>query len=431
MKVLRFPILLLFALLLIVQSCSKDDEFDTTTTEQNDTPEPKNITEENSLLKRANVDDIGGQEDHLFLDCISIEFPFEVVDEDDNSFTVNDLMEFESLVYDTTVAFIIDFKYPISAVNEAGETVTINSAEELGELFASCIPDIAWDENDFPAFLIDNVTSCFSLDYDGLFVRDEEGNDIQIDDEDDFIETIADRFVMFVYPFNLIAEDGTTITVNSTEELFDALASCNGIYQDSFDYDDDWGWEVEEGFEYIGCYQLAFPYSVELSDGTQVSVENHQQLCDLLVQGSIVDYVYPLTLTDEDGNTITIDNADALYEEIESCYDDYGDYGDDYIEFDTAFFTLLTLVYETYDFEGNAQCLDIQFPISLAWADDNGDTQSQVVENRDEFIILSETSFFNVTLEFPITAIRVSNQEVITIEDTDTLLEELENCFGG
>ena len=74
MKVLRFPILFLFAALLIVQSCSKDDEFNTTTTEQNNTPEPKNVTEENSLLKRVNVDDYD-QGKSLGLDCISIQFP--------------------------------------------------------------------------------------------------------------------------------------------------------------------------------------------------------------------------------------------------------------------------------------------------------------------------------------------------------------------
>ena len=430
MKVLRFPILFLFAALLIVQSCSKDDEFDTTTTEQNDTPEPKNVTEENSLLKRANADDDQGES--LGLDCISIQFPFEVVDEDGNTYSVNGLVDFENLIYDTSgVAVIVDFNYPITALNESGETVTIGSAEELGELFASCIPDIAWSEDDFPAFLIDNVTSCFALDYDELYVQDEDGNEIKIDDEDDFIEIIAEQFILFVYPFNLIGEDGTVVTVNSTRELFDALASCNGIYQDSLDYGGDWDYDFDEGFEYIACYQLAFPYSVELTDGSQVSVQNHQQLCDLLVQGSIVDYVYPISLTDEEGNAVTVNNAEELNEQIESCYDDYGDYGDGFVEFDTAFFALLTLVYEAYDFEGNALCLDIQFPINLVMTDDSGAVQTEVVESREDFIILTETSFFNVSVELPITATRVSDQEVLTIEDVETLIQELENCFGG
>ncbi len=429
MKVLRFPILFLFAVLLIVQSCSKDDEFDTTTTDQNDTPEPKSVTDENSLLKRANADN-NDQGELLGLECISIQFPFEVVDEDGNTYSVNGLVDFENLIYDTSgVAVIVDFYYPIIAINESGETVTIGSAEELGELFASCIPDIAWREEDFPAFLIDNVTSCFALDYDELYVQDEDGNEIKIDDEDDFIEIITEQFVFFVYPFNLIAEDGTVLPVNSTEELFDALASCNGIYPDNIDFDGDWDldWDFDEGFGYIACYQLAFPYSVKLTNDSQVSVENHQQLGDLLVQGAIVDYVYPITLTNEEGNAVTVNNFEELNEQIESCYDDYGD---DHVDFDTVFFTLLTLVYETYDLEGNAQCLDIQFPINLVMTDDSGAVQTQVVESREDFIILTETSFFNVSVELPITATRISDQEVLTIEDAKTLIKELENCFG-
>lgn len=425
MKIFKITSLALFLVLFLVSSCTKDDEFDNKMEEEDNAPDPIETTEENALLKRANSNTSSSNEATLDFDCISIEYPFDVVDDGGNSYTLEDNEDYEVAIFDSAL-FIVDFSYPIIAINETGEIVSIDSGEELGELFASCIPNVAWNEDDFPAFLIDNVTSCLTFDYSSLKLKDEQGNEHIIENEEDFIETISEQFVFFVYPFNLISTEGDIWTIGDTDALFDALATCNGLDLDSLN------WDYESDFELLGCYEIAFPFNVLLSDGTETIVENHMELCDLIVQGQLLDYVYPLTLTDVDGNTVVIGTQLELYDKLNSCYDfggdDYIDFGDDYISFDTGLTFLIIISNEFVDNNGNPLCLDVNYPVSIQITDFGGNVEIVEIVNAEEAIVAQSSNGF-VELLYPIEAVRVVDQETILIESNTQIIEESEKCL--
>lgn len=153
----------------------------------------------------------------------------------------------------------------------------------------------------------------------------------------------------FVYPITLSYNTGTTVIVNSLEEIIallqtesstaylDAIAfpfqiqpsngdpvititneadfeTLNLNCGDDYSFDD----EITEA----ECYQFQFPFSVINNNNQVFEVVNLASLYNLLenpTSGNIVDFVYPISLTVE-GETVVVDNMYGFIEILSLCY---------------------------------------------------------------------------------------------------------------
>ena len=352
MKLLGKYSLLFLAALLIFTSCGKDNMDEVGTTVD---PPVTQDTEYNPLLNRTLM-----SSDGVLLDCFTVNFPFEMVDEDGQTYLVESEDDWNNL-WDQDEIVCVDFVYPLNITDADGAASTIADVDALAEAFASCLPDGGWDEGDFPAYLINADNSCYELVY-PISLVDINGETTVVNDEAEFNGAVAEELQFFVFPFNLLHEDGAEITVANIDEVFDALFSCSG-----WDDDEDIDWEV--GFEYIGCYTIAFPLDVINGDGEVITVNNHMELCDLMITGELAGYAFPMTITDEDGNDIVVNNQDELDAAIDDC--------PEVVEPDESIFLLFSL-YSDLNF---TDCYTINYPITILLED----ASSIEINNNIEF----------------------------------------------
>ena len=381
-------------------ACDPDNVVDSGVDEE--TPEVKEV-EVNPILARSG----GGAGGGLDFDCFEIETPFSLVDEDGVEHEVSseedliDLFEDESLI-------IVDFAYPLTLTYENGDVETVEDGEDLALAFAECIPDGGWNEDAFPAYAINLTNSCYNLKY-PLDLEDVDGEVITVNSEEELSDAIATELYFFIYPLTLVSEDGEELVVEDTDEMFDALLDCNGFEVEDSLYD----WEI--GFEFIGCYELAFPFDVVLENGDVVTVENHQQFCDLMLEGEIEDYAYPLTLINHEGEEVVVNNEDELEEALEECNDIFF-FGPDVI-----------LLYEgtfTWDSEIDPACYEIVFPISGTSQD--GDTEVFGDQEALEEYVL--TGGFRLFLDYPVSVTLVDGGETVELESAEDIFELLIDC---
>lgn len=164
-------------------------------------------------------------------------------------------------------------------------------------------------------------------------------NDIEvvIENEDDYdtVEDIIDEFendedsIVIQYPINVTLPDHSVVTVNNHDELEDLLEDC---IEDGFDDD-------------IECVDIGYPiafsvYNSATQQATTVDIENDNELYDFLEsidEEDIVSLNYPVTLILASGETIVVESNEELEATIEefedSCdEDDDNDFDDDDID---------------------------------------------------------------------------------------------------
>jgi hypothetical protein len=395
-------ILFLFAMLIV--SCTKEN-VDGTDTIPGEIDPPTTI-ETNDLLIRSTTE---ATEDGCEFDCFVVNYPFDLIDINDQTYTINEEGDWYELFEDSVE--IIDFVYPLNITYEDGTTDVVANGEELGEAFASCLPN-EWNEDLFPAYLINDETSCFNLSY-PLDVIDLEDNVTTVNDEEEFIAAIANDLVFFVFPFDLINEDGDLVTVENYEDLLNALFSCNDYYVDTTQWD--------SGFEYIGCYQLTFPFDLELYDGTVVTVTDHMQYCDLLLQGNVAGFAFPLSLIDENGDVIIVNSQEELDELLEEC----GDWPNG-ITGDAGLLLFGSMITDSVNM---IPCYSIVYPIDLTEIDEDGNPVGTVTVADEAAYMDLINSGLPYNVNYPVTIIWTEGNEEIEIIDTAMLAELLSTCF--
>lgn len=410
MKILKSLKLLsiLFVFSLIIVSCSKESNITTETNEGQ--IDPTEEIEQNSLLTRS-----VSSEEGLDLDCFTILFPFDLIDSDDETHTIANNEDFEALLESSDETYIVDFVYPLNIEDEEGNTSTIEDGEALREAFANCLPN-GWETDAFPAYLINLENSCLTLQY-PITVADIEGNQNTYEDEESFVAALAEEPLFFVFPMSLSNGDGETIEVNDIDELLTALFDCNGLDIDTTIWNDDYG------FEYIGCYEIVFPFSVELLDGTIVEVNNHMEYCDLLLEGNVQGFAFPMTLNGEEGE-IVVNSQEEFDALLEDCWDweGPGEIGD---------LLLLATGAIGFDSLGIDACYTISFPMNAEAVDlEDNSSEEITINNLDELMELISgfpgQYIYNVV--YPVTITINESGEEVVLEQLEDLFEILENC---
>ncbi|GEM_PF-548834 len=405
---------ILFAVLAIV-SCSKEN-FDDTSTKKDDFV-PFERLEQNNLLQRPNAGQSGGGQG-LVMGCITISYPFDLVEVDGNTETVYDNDQFFQLLSDSLNFEFVDFVYPLEVTID-GESQSIETSEILGDLFAECIPDEGWTSAGFPAYLIDDENSCFNLIY-PINLLSYQDVPVTIGSEDEFVEAITKELYFFTFPMDLLNEDGETVTVSDIDAMYAILYSCGGNDNptDSTGID----WESDE--LYIGCYTAALPMSVVNHDGATVVIDSVQQFNHILLSGGIQDFGYPLTLVDSEGEEIVVNNLDELNATIADCPGHN-------LNVEVKILLNGVMAVDSMGFE---PCYTINFPISVEIENDEMGTEIRVINDVDELVALDMAQDVGdviiVSLVYPISLVLIEDGTVITINDILELLQNLaEKCL--
>lgn len=391
MRVLKLVSLLILAIAFLFTSCERDNIEEVIETTEEQAPKV-----ENNIVKRLVV----SSPDGLDLGCLTIAFPFEMETINENIVEVNSIEDFEEALLDED-DYIIDFVYPLTVVTEDDETIEAANIDEIGELFASCIPDTGWGGNDFPAFLIDSETSCFEIVY-PIDLVDIDENTITVESEVEFVDALAaNELLFFDFPFSLTSDSTGVVEVANSDELFQLLSSCEyiGTPCDSIT----WGGD-------LGCYTIAFPVSFEMLDGTIETANDLDELNGLFFGGQVANFAFPLDLVDnETGELVTVNNDEELEDLLDECFIDVG--GQDGIPGE-----LLTA--------GSEGCYEIVYP--LTGMTFNGD----VVEIENEESLIEYNLNGGVFIDLPLELILEIDGEttIISISTIEAFVEILTNC---
>lgn len=407
MSKFKYLLFFLISFSFLVTSCTKENIDETETIEEE--VDPTTTTKSNGILNRSNND-----ESTVGLDfaCVEVNFPFELVDADGNKINIENDEAFLEVFYDSvTYDNIVDFVYPLSVTLDDGTEVEVENGEQLAEYFAECLPSGGWTDNYFPAYVISEENSCFTLSY-PVTIIDELSNSEVIDNEADLTAKLAEKEYSFGFPLTLLDEDGAEVQVNNVEELINALISCNG-----FNPGDTTIVDWNSGFEYIGCYEIVFPFSVVTTEGETVEVNNHEELCDIMLQGNMEGYAFPLTLLHPDGEEVVANSEEELADLMIECA------GIGVLE---DYLLLLSGAVPRDTLGSEAVCYNINFPLSTNVITPSGEEEVHEFNSLEEMIV---NELPVVSLNYPITVTMVSDGTEVIFNSSTDIFNTLVTCF--
>ncbi len=384
---------------IFLSSCQKDN-FDLIEAEKEELkPE---INGFNDLTNRMLPDEMG---DGIKLGCFMIETPFDVVDEEGVTHTINEKEDLLNLRQERIR--VKDFVYPLQITYEDGEARAIEDAAALGRAFAACLPGGDFDFDYFPAYAINFDNSCLTIKY-PITVMKMDSSEVEIEDEATLSALLAaeEDKVFFTFPMELYDEEENIKTANSAGELKRLLLECN---EGDRDYDD---WDGD--FSGLRCYDLVFPLEVVLINGEIKEVEEPEDLRRLLFYGKVKEFVYPLALLTQEGEEFEVASREELKAALEECegwHDRDGGW-----DVGVLFF-------------GGMECFEIAFPIEVKAYNERREERDATINNMEEFArFLRNENIVHSELIYPVTI--VLDEEELVLEDADMLKAAFEDCEG-
>ncbi len=360
---------------------------------------PAETVETNPLLERTTTS-TGGLE----LECVTVLYTFDLVDDANNTHAITSEQDFIDLLDDANLV-IVDFVYPLD-VEVDGVAQTLADIEALATAFAQCIPSTGFGTDQFPAYNVSDDNSCYELVF-PLSVTEQDGSTTVINDGAAFDVAVADRLLFFAFPLQLEHEDGSIVSANDPEEMFNLLINCS-----------DWGIDSTiniSGVEFIACYTIEFPFDVVLADGTTVTVNDHQELCDLMLRGEIANYAFPMTLSLND-STFTVADEMALALAIEDC----PGFGGPNEGLDAL---LLFAGTQPVFGNGNTACWTVNYPIDVTDFDGNTTTIGDLTSFEDAISFGTA-----VHLVYPVSYTFIADGTTSTAAGVEDLLADIDNC---
>ena len=289
-------------------------------------------------------------------------------------------------------AFLLMFALFFTACDEGGLLDSVDDTENES-LFL-----IFEDEDDVDL-------SCVEFVY-PLTLNNPDGSTTIITDEaalETTIEGINENTPLptLVFPIQIIGDNDLPETITTEEELCEIFIACLMDELDDCDCEN-------KGEE---CFEINYPITLILPDGTQVVVNDDDQL-EATIDNYYdtnpndtgeIDVVYPVNVTMlEDGSVVTVNNESDLDALFESCYDDF---------------------YE--------ECFDIQFPISIQMPDNSvitANNESDLDSLYEAWVMSNPNATAEPTLVFPITVI-YEDGTTETANNENELMELYEECF--
>ena len=327
-KVLNLS-LFVFAIVFVLSSCGKE------TYEVNPTSQkaPNTTSTNTNALAMVSNQNSESNTDTLG-ECFTFNFPLtvnvpgegdQVVANEEELFDLlnaymeeagEDAAEFPTLVF------------PLDVTLEDGTTQTVQNDEELFAIFEACYPieegEGGGEEEGGEG---EELSPCFEFVYPITVVSN--GEETVLESEEDWallMDTTSEEPLYYevVFPIDVTMEDGSTQTLNNEDELSALFEEC---YGDLGDLGGDCDSTVVEDL----CFQFVFPLTLNMPDGSTVSAEDDEALFEILTiyfeqypdAEAAPELAFPLDIVLlEDESTQTVNSEAELQEVIESCIGD-------------------------------------------------------------------------------------------------------------
>ena len=276
------------------------------------------LTVTNDEEMRSAYGRCGGGRDYEDRECFELVYPVTYLMPDGSTITVENDEDWDPIKdwYDVNpnAEGRPELQYPLDVVLD-DETITINSAEEMGEIKREC-----WEDED-------EGRECFELVYPVTFIMPD-GSIITVatDDEDGWQEVKdwydanpeSDERPTLEYPVDIVYETNagdSTVTINNEEEMEAVKDECW----------DEWNDEEDDR----ECFELVLPVTFVMPDGSTITVENDEgwgNLRDWYMNNNETEeepaLQYPVDISYEVGTTLTINSDEEMEAAEEDCSDD-------------------------------------------------------------------------------------------------------------
>ena len=214
--------------------------------------------------------------------------------------------------------FCFDFVYPIELSFNTGTTVTVNSLDELIDIYSSSTENL----------FINGIAFPFQVE-----TYNENSNTLEIEtinNEDEFFslledcnfDEIEDCYCTEEYDpvcVNVTDLDGELFTISYPNACY---AICDGFTEDDFSEECEQDYDSGAG----ECFEFVYPISIILDEGDPVIVNSREELFNATYGAYHIDLVLPLDIIIEGDTVVTINDYDELEAIIEECFgDSYGD----------------------------------------------------------------------------------------------------------
>jgi len=214
--------------------------------------------------------------------------------------------------------FCFDFVYPIDLSFNTDTTVTVNSLDELIDIYSSSTENL----------FINGIAFPFQVE-----TYNENSNTLEIEtinNEDEFFslledcnfEEIEDCYCTEEYDpvcVNVTDLDGELFTISYPNACY---AICDGFTEDDFSEECEQDYDSGAG----ECFEFVYPISIILDEGDPVIVNSREELFNATYGAYHIDLVLPLDIIIEGDTVVTINDYDELEAIIEECFgDSYGD----------------------------------------------------------------------------------------------------------
>lgn len=372
----------------------------------------------NSLINALTVTTTEGME----FGCLSINYPFDLLTASGEIATITSDEELEAALMEEGDFEAVDFIYPLSITDEEGNMSMVANTEELGIAFASCIPDEEWDDAEeyggiLPAFLPESL--CFDLVY--PLSASNQGTDYTINSDEELIDLMATfpNDVFFNLPLNVVAEDGSELTIESASVFFNLVYTCNGasppVVADGF---------VIQGF---ACNNLLYPFDVRIASGEVITISSQSEYAELVFSGEEVELQYPFSLENIiDGEVSVINNSDELIDAINSC-------GGIIIEIDPIDSACDSdtpahiLLFFNQNGPVSSPCrFYINYPVQVTL----GGTTYDINTTAEYFEVYNQTNNWNdIKLLYPASVTMYDDSSIVTFEEENDVCTFIDECF--
>ena len=128
-----------------------------------------------------------------------------------------------------------------------------------------------------------------------------------------------DDIIYFSYPITIQYKNFSTQIINSNNQLHEAIETCG----------------EDDGFDEIDCIAINYPISINIYDSNNqvantLSIQNNSQLFNFIAtlsNGIIAAVVYPISVTNSNGQNVVIHSNSELESFIDNSIDDCDDSG--------------------------------------------------------------------------------------------------------
>jgi hypothetical protein len=211
--------------------------------------------------------------------------------------------------------FGFDFVYPLNLSYNNGTSVTVNSLDNLVDIMINSTNNLFIAGIEFPFNVevysdTENAIVVTTINNENEFLvllqSFDFGNDFSCECTEEYNPVCVE----------IKAPDGESFLMTYPNACH---AECDGFIEADFaeDCGGDYNWTGREV-----CFTYNFPLTIITDEGATITLNSQEELINAVYNSYYYDFVYSFDVTLADGTVLSIGNEEAFLELLESCYGD-------------------------------------------------------------------------------------------------------------